>query len=153
MKHIAGIVFLCCICFAVPAEETEQKISPEKLAVYEMFEAQGMREQMDQIRNVMIANQLKETPELAGCLYELSRFYMQCAGFDVLKDDLAAIYLKHFTIDEIRQITVFYRSPVGKKMRSVSGAILVDANALAQRRLEAGVPKFLEELKKKGKLK
>ena len=154
MKRFAGIIYLCfCISIAVPAEEAEQKNSPEKLAVFEMFEAQGMREQMDQIRGVMLANQLKETPELTGCLYELSRFYSQCAGFDVLKDDLAAIYLKHFTLDEIRQITAFYRSPVGKKMRSVSGAILVEANELSRRRLEAGVPKFLEELKKKGRLK
>lgn len=133
--------------------EKEPQIKPEFQAVYEMFESQGMREQMDQIRNVMLANQLKEVPELAGSFYELSRFYIQCAGYDVLKEELAKIYLKHFTVEEIRQITAFYRTPVGKKMRSVSAPILLEANELARKRLEAGVPVFLEDLKKKGKLK
>jgi hypothetical protein len=149
-----GLYFLLLsVFFLCPLLAEEKKVSAEKQAVYEMFEAQGMREQMDHIRTVMLANQLKAAPELTGYMYELSRFYIQCAGFDVLKEELAEIYLKHFTVDEIRQITVFYRSPVGKKMRSVSSSVLLEANELARRRLEAGVPRFLEELKKKGEKK
>jgi hypothetical protein len=28
----------------------------------------------------------------------------------------AAIYARHFTVDELKQITAFYRNPVGQKM-------------------------------------
>ena len=135
------------------SEEEAEKIPPEKQAVYELFEAQGMREQMDHIRIVMIENQLKEVPELAGCMLELNGFYLRCVGYEALKNELAEIYLKHFSVDEIRQITAFYRSPVGRKMKTVSADILLESNELAKKRMEAEIPNFFKELKEKGKLK
>ena len=134
------------------AAGNEKKVSPEVQAVYEMFEAQGMQEQMGQILMVMIQNQLKETPELAKCVPELTQFYVRCAGYDALKEELAAIYLKHFTVEEIQAITRFYRTPVGQKMRSISPAVLLEANELSRKRLQTEVPNFLQELKKKGLL-
>ena len=64
--------------------------------------------------------------------------------------DLVKIYLKHFTVGEIREITKFYRSPVGMKMKKVSAEILLEANELSRQRMEKAVPVFLEQLKKKG---
>lgn len=153
MRIVSGIFFLIFLFTGSDFVFAEEKISPEQQAVYEMFEAQGMREQMDHIRNVMLENQLKEVPELMGCMYELSQFYVRCAGYDALKESLAEIYLKYFTVEEIRKITAFYRTPVGKKMREVSAGVLLEANQLARKRMEKEVPAFLEDLKKKGKLK
>ena len=133
------------------SDEGTEKVSPGKQAVYELFEAQGMREQMDHIRIVMLENQLKESPGLVGCMYELNQFYLRCAGYEALKNDLAEIYLKHFSPDEIRQITKFYLSPVGRKMKAVSAEILLEANELAKKRMEAEIPNFLKDLKEKGK--
>ena len=147
------VVFLLSSSVLLTAQSEKKGNSPEKAAVYEMFEAQGMREQMDHIRNVMLQNQLKENPELMGYMYDLSKFYVEHAGYDAIKEDLAAIYLKYFTLQEIREITAFYCTPVGKKMRRVSAEILMEANELSVNKMKAGVPKFLKEMKKKGKLK
>ena len=72
---------------------------------------------------------------------------------DVLKKDLARIYLKHFTVAEIREITKFYRSAVGKKMKDVSASVLLEANELSRSRMEKAIPGFLQEMRKKGKVK
>lgn len=150
MKSV--LILILSAAFVLSAAEPVKKTSPEVQAVYEMFEAQGMPEQMNHILMVMIQNQLKETPELAKCVVELTQFYMRCAGYEVLKEELAQIYLKHFTVAEIREITRFYRTPTGQKMRKVSANILLEANELSKKRLQAEVPKFLQELKEKGLL-
>ena len=136
------------VCVQIHAQSAE-----EKQAVYEMFEAQGMRTQMDKIAAVMIQTMLKEAPQMQAYRYDLMQFYLKNIGYDAVKEDLARIYLKYFTIPEIREITKFYRSPVGKKMRERSADILMEANAFTTMKMQKAIPEFLKEMQKKGKLK
>lgn len=39
-------------------------------------------------------------------------------------DEIAVLYTKHFTIDELRQLNAFYSSPVGQKSASVMPQIM-----------------------------
>lgn len=142
---ILVILFGCEIVQAQPVSDVQ--------AVYEMFEAQGMREQMNKIMLVMLQNQLTAVPELKEYQNELIQFYVKSISYDVLKKDLARIYLKHFTVAEIREITKFYRSAVGKKMKDVSASVLLEANELSRSRMEKAIPGFLQEMRKKGKVK
>ena len=136
------------VCVQIHAQSAE-----EKQAVYEMFEAQGMRTQMDKIAAVMIQTMLKEAPQMQAYRYDLMQFYLKNIGYDAVKEDLARIYLKYFTIPEIREITKFYRSPVGKKMRERSADILMEANEFTTMKMQKAIPEFLKEMQKKGKLK
>ena len=129
----------------------QAKISEsDEQAVYEMFEAQGMRDQMNRIIAVTVQNQINAAPQLKPYQLDMLKFFMQAASFDAVKKDLAKIYLKHFTVEEIREITKFYRSPVGIKMKKVSAEILLEANELSRQRMEKAAPAFLEQLQKKG---
>ena len=140
------ILLLGAVVFPLQAKISEA----DEQAVYEMFEAQGMREQMNRIILVMVQNQINAAPDLKPYQIDMIRFFMQAASYDVVKKDLVKIYLKHFTIGEIREITKFYRSPVGTKMKKVSAEILLEANELSRQRMEKAVPAFLEQVKKKG---
>ena len=50
-----------------------------------------------------------------------------------LVDLYVQLYHKYFTRDEIKQLTVFYNSPLGRKMQSVSPTLLKDSIAVGQR--------------------
>ena len=50
-----------------------------------------------------------------------------------LVDLYVQLYHKYFTRDEIKQLTVFYSSPLGRKMKSVSPSLLRDSVAVGQR--------------------
>ena len=145
-KFTAVVLLLTVSVFPLQAEIREADVQ----AVYEMFEAQGMQEQMNQIILTMVQNQVKAFPQMKAYQFDMLQFFMQTAGYDAVKKDLAGIYLKHFTVGEIREITKFYRSPIGKKMRAVSAPILLEANELSRRRIEKAVPGFMEMLRKKG---
>ncbi len=41
-------------------------------------------------------------------------------------------YRKHFSLDELRQISAFYATPVGKKMISIAPELMQDAMAMVQ---------------------
>ena len=49
-----------------------------------------------------------------------------------LEDVLAAVYDRHFTVDELRQLLAFYRSPIGRKMLDEQPGILRESFAAGQ---------------------
>ena len=100
----------------------------------------------------MLQNHIQANPLLKTYQYEMMQFYAKNASYDTLKKELARIYLKHFTISEIREITKFYNSPVGRKMREKSASVLLEANELSRKKMEKAALEFLEDLRKKGKL-
>ena len=93
-KFTAVVLLLTVSVFPLQAEIREADVQ----AVYEMFEAQGMREQMNKIMLVMVQNQLNAVPALKEYQNELILFYVKNISYDVLKKDLARIYLKYFKL-------------------------------------------------------
>jgi hypothetical protein len=69
-------------------------------------------------------------------------------------DATATLYARHFTADELRQITAFYRGPAGQKFLQVMPAISQESLAMGQklgqeiaRDLQA---RITDELRKRG---
>jgi hypothetical protein len=46
---------------------------------------------------------------------------------------MAALYARHFTADELRQITAFYRGPAGQKFLQIMPAISQESLAMGQK--------------------
>lgn len=153
MKTMFKITLAMAILFALTAFVHAQHSLADEHAVYEMFEVQGMRQQLNQAMSLTLQNQVQAMPQLKKHQNEFMMFFIKTIGYDALKKDLAGIYLKHFTVEEIREITKFYRSPVGQKMKKMSYPMMLEVNRLASRKLEKEMPAFLENMKKKGLLK
>jgi hypothetical protein len=150
--HIIRNSLIVLLLFVAVVCSVQAQNAADEQAVYEMFEAQGMRDQMNKIIVMMLQNHIQANPLLKTYQYEMMQFYAKNASYDTLKKELARIYLKHFTISEIREITKFYNSPVGRKMREKSASVLLEANELSRKKMEKAALEFLEDLRKKGKL-
>ncbi len=74
--------------------------------------------------------------------------------FGELAELLAGIYASNFTTSELRELTAFYRSPIGQRLADRHPAItqqsMVAGQAWGQRLGERTAPKIIEELRKKG---
>jgi hypothetical protein len=124
-----------------------QDSSPEGLAAgQELIEASRAADQFKTLLP-LIARQLK--PAIVQGRPEIERDYDQVMPLMIdlaqrqlakVTDDMAAIYARNFSVEEMRQITAFYRSPVGQ-------AFLERFPAVAQQSLALG-PKFGESLVK-----
>lgn len=71
-----------------------------------------------------------------------------------MADQVAAVYGQTFTVDELRQITAFYRTPVGQKFLEKMPAVFQQTTAVGQAfglKLQNEVrEKVADELRKKG---
>ena len=99
---------------------------------------------------------LQQDPGLAGDLNEISAKMRAdlAPRMNELTDEVAKIYADHFTEQELKDLVVFYNSPVGKKL-VVEQAIVVNASLKfaqdwANKLSDEVTGKMRDELKKKG---
>ena len=67
---------------------------------------------------------------------------------------IAVLYASHFTADELRQLTAFYRGPVGQKFLQIMPKIMQDSMTIGQKIGESIAldtrNRMIEELRKRG---
>jgi hypothetical protein len=157
--RIAATAALCTFLALSPA--SAQSPSPDAIAAArELIVASRAS---DQFKTLMplITQQLK--PAIAQGRPEVERDYdkimplmneMAQRQFAKLADDMAAIYAKNFSVEEMRQITAFYRSPIGQKFLERFPAVAQESLIVGQKFGESLVRELqqnlTEELRKRG---
>lgn len=109
----------------------------------------------------MLLQQLK--PAIVQGRTEVERDYdalvpQMLAGFDARTGEfvaaIAAVYATHFTVDELRQLSAFYRGPVGQKFLQVMPKVMQDSMSMGQKIGEQvgaeAHKRMIEELRKRG---
>lgn len=116
------IVLTGVILFAfssLKAQTTDQTLSPSRLAAaQQMLIALGIDKQFGTIVTNQVDVASNQVPDDKKVAFKkvMNTFMAKYFTWDLLKDKMAAIYANEFTEDELKQITVFYNSPVGQKV-------------------------------------
>ena len=124
-----------------------------KAACLEMLQASRVPEMMKRAFESQLENQFKALPELEKIRPQLTEFYRKAFAFKELEADLCALYMKHYSLQELKQITAFYRTPAGRKKAQVDGVLSAELGALFLNHSQKKMPelqKLLEQLNKKG---
>jgi uncharacterized protein len=138
-----------------------QTASPEATAAAkELVEAMRATDQL-KVLMPMLMQQLK--PAIVQGRPEVDRDYdaivpQMLAAADARMGEfagsIATIYAIHFTADELRQLTGFYRGPVGQKFLQIMPKIMQDSMAVGQKFGESIAldtrDRMIEELRKRG---
>lgn len=99
---------------------------------------------------------LQQDPSLAKDLNEIAEKMRAdlAPRFAELNDEMAKLYATHFTDQELKEILVFYKSPVGQKLLTeqptVVDASMRYAQDWANKLSDQVIAKMREELKKRG---
>ncbi len=142
----AALILLMAISVLSAQNAKPAELEKNRRVVYELFETQKLPAQMNRISQMMVKRMLDINPDLAPSAMEFSVFFEKTVGYEALKAELADIYLKHFTPEEIRQMTAFYRTPVGRKMAQVSGDVMEESNLLREKRIQEHIQSFMQDL-------
>ena len=67
--------------------------------------------------------------------------------YQELVDDQVGLMTKYYTADEVKQMIVFYQSPVGQKALHVMPEVMSDVMGNMQLRLQQRLPAMLDKLK------
>lgn len=177
MKKILAVLCTACI-FAVPsafAQATAPTDPALTAAVRELMEVTGSRKMMtvmmDQMTKQMPAhmeqgmiaainankklNAAQKKEALATVSVEVKKGVdeiITTMNDPVMLDELFAemtpLYARHFTLAEIKEITAFYRTPVGAKMLRTMPALMNEAMQVSQKvmmpRLNAAMQKITQ---------
>lgn len=110
MRRTVGYLMVC-MMFLAPclyASEDEQLA----MRLLELFHVQ---EATDQAAQIMVEQIVAENSLMAvheEVLHEFSRRYL---GWNAIRQDLARIYAREYTPQELKELVAFFESPTGKK--------------------------------------
>ena len=162
VQRIAGLAIAMALILALawPAPARSQISAEATAAAKELVEAMRGADQLKMLMP-MLLQQLK--PAIVQGRPEVERDYdaivpQMLAVVDARVGEFAgaigAIYATHFTADELRQLTAFYRGAVGQKFLQVMPKIMQDSMTVGQKLGESMAldarNRMIEELRKRG---
>ena len=101
--------------------------------VYELMDLVGSKEQMEQVSSQMVTMITSSNPALAPYRDEISAWTNKYFTWDAMKGDMAEIYRKYFTEDEIKKLIDFYKTPVGQKAINVMPQLFQEGSEVGMR--------------------
>jgi hypothetical protein len=108
----------------VPAEYTK--------ALKEMFELNGTKETFMTAIDQMMEMFESSREDVPSELWKALGDEFNKTSLNELVDMLAPVYFKYMTLDEILQITAFYKTPAGKKLAISTPAITQESMQIGQ---------------------
>ena len=123
MHVLVRVIALACIlAFPLAPLRAEEPIDPARLeAAMALLQAIGAAKQMDDLAEFMITQFASSTlaveeSKKAEAKKTLDAFSEKIRSYrPEMQKELATRYARRFTIDELKAITAFYRSPTGMK--------------------------------------
>ncbi|WP_323973541.1 DUF2059 domain-containing protein [Aeromonas hydrophila] len=120
--------------WADPAQELVNLLNSEQQA--EQLQAQ-MQAQMIPL---IIRGAGEHAQELAQHRDVLEAWVSRYLSWGAMSTEVAAIYRKHFTEAELKQLIAFYQSPIGKKSLDTMPAIFQESSLVGQSLAERNMP-------------
>lgn len=137
MKYRFLIIALL-ICGAVKAQTPA--ITPSHLKAAEnLLVASGAGMQLKQNTSAMIQQASANVPEdkKAKFIEIMNSFINKYMNWELLKDQMAAMYAQEFTEKELKDLTVFYQSPLGIKLNQKQPVLFQKGAALGQQAVQS----------------
>ena len=107
---------------------------------------------LPQIANQVVENQLQQNPQLAPQRDILQKFLTKYVNWESVKEDTITAYTQEFTEPELKKLTEFYKTPLGKKANEETPQLAFIAGQLGLKKAQANqteLRQMLEDQKNK----
>ncbi|HTL30050.1 MAG TPA: DUF2059 domain-containing protein [Tepidisphaeraceae bacterium] len=132
---VAGAL-LCAFPMRAQAEEH----TPEHhAAALELMESMKIRTLLDDAVNKMLDGQIRQNPQIARFKPIMTEFFKKYMSWDAIKEDMANLYCDEFSADELKQLTAFYKTPIGQKLADKQPVLMAKSGELGQKRVQAHI--------------
>lgn len=133
MKRTPALVLALSLALLTGVPAAAQHSESHRAAAIELLEATRISETLKSSINTMMEVQLRGNPQLRAVEGVMRTFLDKYLSWENLKDEYAEIYAGHFTEDELRELTAFYRTPAGQKLASATPALMTEGARLGER--------------------
>jgi len=107
---------------------------------------------LPEIANQVVENQMQHNPQLAPQREILQRFLTKYVNWESVKEDTITAYTQEFTEPELKKLTEFYKTPVGKKANEKMPQLAFIAGQIGLKKAKANqaeLQQMIEEQKGK----
>lgn len=152
-RRFAIVILLCVTALsgAVPAARAQAADDAFRKDIERLLDVTGsskMGVQMATMASGQILDALAKRSDIPPKAVELAKavlneeFGKAFEGPDGLNAQIAGVYARHFSHDEVLGLLAFYDTPLGRKMIAVSPALLQEAGAVGQTWAEKNMPRI-----------
>ncbi|MFP4501115.1 MAG: DUF2059 domain-containing protein [Candidatus Hydrogenedentota bacterium] len=145
MKHIAlaGALIAAALATATGVlAQTNPETDPHRAAAMELTELLHMDELIQQSYEEMVDVQIRGNPELRGYREVMLAFFREYMSWEILRADITGLYVEAFTEAELRELILFYSSPVGQKAVDVMPELMRRGTEIGTRRVQQHLPEL-----------
>ena len=142
-KLILALVLL--FAGALPAAAQGEPSAEEMAAAREVLRASQAREAF--LRGFELGMAEGAGAEMTEQMRNVIREVMlEEFDWDEMEPEYARLYADIFTLDELRQLTAFYNSPIGRRMAETSPELAVGVQRIVNPRLQAVLPRLMQRV-------
>ncbi|NPA50994.1 MAG: DUF2059 domain-containing protein [Epsilonproteobacteria bacterium] len=149
----AGILLASLLAFgAGDKKETKAANSEGIKAAYELFKTMHFKENLERTAKELTDVQILRQPTLQPYRDIIENFFKKYLVWDKLKKEMAKLYVKEFTPQELKKLNDFYKTPLGQKTLKVMPKLARESAAIWQKMVAKHIPELQKEIAKKAKL-
>lgn len=104
-----------------------------------LFRLTQMETKIQESVDSVVQLQIRQNPQLMLHEKTMHEFFNKYIGWTALKDELADMYMRKFTEEELKKINAFYITPPGQKVITVLPELVKERNQLAMMRLQQNI--------------
>lgn len=140
MKLFVLPIAVALALFSSPAARADQ--ASHRAAAESLLNMMEMDKVMSQSIDQMLKAQVQANPAIARYEPQMRAFFAKYLSWASMKDDTINIYMGEFSEDELKQMTAFYQTPVGKKAVQKMPGLMARGMELGQKRVQEHVPEL-----------
>ncbi len=141
MKSFFTVVLCATIAFLQPLTARADEAS-HRAAAEALLNLMDMEKLMGQSVDQMLQMQVQQNPAIAAYQTQMKAFLGKYMSWASMKDDLVKIYTSEFTEPELKELTAFYQTPLGRKTVQKMPALLQKGAEIAQKRVQEHLPEL-----------
>jgi hypothetical protein len=127
------LVVILCLVIASNMSLLAQEVPSEYTkALKQLFELNGTEETFVTAIDQMMEMFEQTRPDVPAEVWKMVGDEFNKTSLNELVEMIAPVYYKHLTLEDVNQIIVFYKSPAGKKLATVTPAITQESMQIGQ---------------------
>jgi hypothetical protein len=130
---------------AAPAQETTVTAA-HRAAVQRLMAVTRVREMTEGNSEAMLSAQIRQMPQLGPFAGILRDFYREQMNWAVLEPEFTRLYLEVFSEAELRDLTRFYESPLGRTLLDKMPLLMAKSQEVTARRVQAAMPQLTQRI-------
>lgn len=142
--RILSVIVLCCSLFLTQSAHADDK--SHRAAIVEFFKIADMDSLMKASIDATLEAQIAGNPAIGPFRDTMKQFFGKYMSWASLQEEFVTLYARNFTEAEIKQIVVFYKTPVGKKTLQLMPKLMQEGAEVGMKRVQDHMPELMQML-------